>query len=125
MKDKLCPSNFVLYAMKQYSNTLYTGIDEFREDILRIKYIKRLLLKYRNNGDLKERLILNHLIILQNVFGAEACTRILFYKLPKELHSYLKTFLNYLQYLPHEIPEVDLNKINIDHRIAKILAKIK
>lgn len=125
MKEKLCPSNFVLYAMKQYSNSLYTGIDEFREDILRVKYIKRLLLKYRNNGDLKERLILNHLIILQNVFGAEACTRILFYKLPRDLHSYLKTFLEYLQYLPLEIPEVDLHKINTDHKIAKILQRIK
>lgn len=125
MKDKLSPTNFVLYAMKMYSNPLCTGIDEFREDILRIKYIKRLFLKYKNNGDLKDRLILNHLIILQNVFGAEACARILFYKLPKELHSYLKTFLEYLQYLPHEIPEVDLNKINTDHRIVKILQRIK
>jgi len=125
MREQLCPSNFVMFAMKSYSNPLYTGIDEFREDILRIKYIKRLFLKYKNNGDLKERLILNHLIILQNVFGAEATTRILFYKLPRELHSYLKTFLDFLQYLPDEIPEVDLSKINIDHRIAKILQRLK
>jgi hypothetical protein len=125
MKDKLCPSNFVLYAMKMYSNPLCTGIDEFKEDIMRVKYIKRLLLKYRNNGELRERLILNHLIILQNVFGAEACTRILFYKLPKELHSYLKAFLEYLQYLPVDIPEIDLSKINTDHRILKILQRIK
>jgi hypothetical protein len=125
MKDKLSPNNFVLYAMKMYSNPLCTGIEEFKEDIMRIKYIKRLLLKYKNNGELKERLILNHLIILQNVFGAEACTRILFYKLPKELHSYLKTFLDYLQYLPLEIPEIDLSKINVDHRISKALQRIK
>jgi hypothetical protein len=125
MKDKLCPSNFVLYAMKMYSNPLCTGIEEFKEDIMRVKYIKRLLLKYRNNGELRERLILNHLIILQNVFGAEACTRILFYKLPKELHSHLKAFLEYLQYLPVEIPEIDLSKINTDHRILKILQRIK
>jgi len=125
MKDRLCPNNFVLYAMKMYSNPLCTGIEEFKEDICRIKYIKRLLLKYRKNGDLKDRLILNHLIILQNVFGAEGCTRILFYKLPKELHSYLKTFLEYLQYLPHEIPEVDLKNINLDHRIQKTLQRIK
>jgi hypothetical protein len=125
MKDKLSPNNFVLYAMKMYSNPLCTGIEEFKEDIMRIKYIKRLLLKYKNNGELKERLILNHLIILQNVFGAEACTRILFYKLPKELHSYLKTFLEYLQYLPLEIPEIDLSKINVDHRISKALQRIK
>jgi len=62
MKDKLSPNNFVLYAMKMYSNPLCTGIDEFKEDIMRVKYIKRLLLKYKNNGELRERLILNHLI---------------------------------------------------------------
>jgi hypothetical protein len=111
--------------MKMYSNPLCTGIDEFKEDIMRVKYIKRLLLKYKNNGELRERLILNHLIILQNVFGAEACTRILFYKLPKELHSYLKTFLEYLQYLPMEIPELDLSRVNTDHRILKALQRIK
>ena len=125
MKEKLCTNNFVMYAMKMYSNTFCTGIDEFKEDILRVKYIKRLLLKYKKNNDLKERLILNHIIILQNVFGAEGCTRILFYKIPKELHSYLKAFLEYLQYLPYEIPEVDLNSINSDHRIIKLLQRIR
>ena len=125
MKEKLCTNNFVMYAMKMYSNPLCTGIDEFKEDILRVKYIKRLLLKYKKNNDLKERLILNHIIILQNVFGAEGCTRILFYKIPKELHSYLKAFLEYLQYIPYEIPEVDLNSINSDHRIIKLLQRIR
>lgn len=125
MKEKLNPSNFVLYAMKMYSNPLCTGIDEFKEDISRIKYIKRLLLKYKKTGDLKDRLIINHIIILQNVFGAEACTRILFYKLPKDLFPMLKSFLEYLQYLPFDIPEIDLNTINSDHRINKILQRIK
>jgi len=125
MKERLCPNNFVMYAMKMYSNSSCTGIDEFKEDICRIKYVKRLLLKYKKYGELKERLVLNHLIILQNVFGAEACTRILFYKLPRDLHSYLKTFLEYLQYLPPCIPEVDLKKINNDHRIEKLLQRIK
>lgn len=125
MKDRLNPNNFVLYAMKMYSNPLCTGIDEFKEDISRIKYIKRLLLKYKKTGDLKERLVINHIIILQNVFGAEACARILFYKLPKDLHPMLKSFLEYLHYLPYEIPEVDLQSINADHRITKILQRIK
>ncbi len=111
--------------MKMYSNPLCTGMEEFKEDILRIKYIKRLLLKYKKNHSLKERLILNHIIILQNVFGAEACTRILFYKINKDLHSYLKSFLEYLEYLPSNIPEVDLNAINSDHRILMILEKLK
>jgi hypothetical protein len=125
MKEKLSPNNFVLYAMKMYSNPVCSGIEEFKEDISRVKYIKRLLLKFKKNNELRERLILNHLIILQNVFGAEACSRILFYKLPRELHSYLKTFLLYLNYLPASIPEVELSKINIDHRINKILLRVK
>lgn len=125
MKERLNQNNFMMFAMKMYSNPLYTGIDEFREDMHRIKYIKRLLLRYKKNHSLKERLILNHIIILQNVFGAEGCTRILFYKLGKELHPALKAFLEYLQYLPYSIPEVNLNEIESDHRVLKILSKIK
>lgn len=122
--QRLDRDNFILYAMKMYSSTS-SGIDDFYEDINRIKYVKRLLLKYKKNNDLKERLILNHIIILQNVFGAEACSRILFFKINKELHSYLKSFLNYLQYLPNYIPEIDIDKINTDHRIDKILRELK
>lgn len=125
MKEKLCHNNFIMYAMKMYSNPNCTGIEEFKEDLLRIKYIKRLLLKYKKKHDLKDRLILNHIIILQNVFGAEACARILFYKINKDLHSYLKSFLEYLEYLPESIPEVDLHKINSDHRILILLEKLK
>ncbi len=125
MKEKLCHNNFMLYAMKMYNNPVYTGAEEFREDMLRVKYIKRLLVKYKKRNDLKERLILNHLIILQNVFGAEACTRILFYRINKELHSYLKAFLQYLEYLPISIPEIDLGTINSDHRILILLGKLK
>lgn len=125
MKEKLNPNNFTMFAMKIYSNPLYTGIDEFKEDMYRIKYVKRLLLRYKKNHSLKERLILNHIIILQNVFGAEGCTRILFYKLNKELHPALKAFLEYLQYLPYSIPEVDLNEIQSDKIVLKILSKIK
>lgn len=125
MRDKLNQNNFMLFAMKMYSNPLCTGIEEFKEDMHRIKYIKRLLLKYKKNNKLKDRLILNHIIILQNVFGAEACSRILFYKLSKELHPSLKTFLNYLQYLPPAIPEVNLPEIELDQKILKVLSRIK
>ena len=125
MKEKLSPHNFVMYAMKMYTNPHCSGIEEFKEDLSRIKYIKRLLIKYKKYGDLKERLILNHIIILQNVFGVEGCVRILFYKLSKELHSYLKAFLEYLQYLPYEIPEADIIGIHSDHRIMKTLQRIK
>lgn len=122
---KLNSDNFILYAMKMYTSTSCTGLQEFYEDMNRIKYIKRLLIKYKKNHDLKERLILNHIIILQNVFGAEACTRILFFKIHKDFHSYLKSFLEYLQYLPKYIPEVDLEIINTDYRIDRILRELK
>lgn len=122
--QRLDRDNFILYAMKMYDGPT-SGLEDFYEDINRIKYIKRLLLKYKKNNDLKERLILNHIIILQNVFGAEACSRILFYKLSKDLHSYLKSFLEYLQYLPKHIPEAEIDTINTDHRIDKILRELK
>jgi hypothetical protein len=125
MKERLNSNNFVIYAMKMYSNPNCTGIEEFKEDICRVKYIKRLLIKYKKYGDLKERLILNHIIILQNVFGVEGCVRILFYKLNKDLHSYLKAFLEHLQYLPYEIPEADIHGIHADHRIVKLLQRVK
>jgi len=122
--QRLDRDNFILYAMKMYSGTS-SGLEDFYEDMNRIKYIKRLLIKYKKNNDLKERLILNHIIILQNVFGAEACTRILFFRLHKDLHSYLKSFLEYLQYIPKYVPEIDVNTINTDHRIDKILKDLK
>lgn len=125
MKAPLTSDNFLLFASKMYSNPSSTGIDEFYEDLSKIKYIKRLLLRFKNGGELKERLILNHIIILQNVFGAEACTRILFYKLSKDLHPMVKSFLKYLNYLPISIPELDLLKVQTDHRIDYILSKIK
>ena len=112
-----------MYAIKKYTNPQCTNIDEFNEDLNRIKYIKRLLGRYNTKGNLKERLILNHIIIMNNVFGTHACSRILFYKLEPKFHSYLKTFLHFLNYLPTIIPEADLNKIPLDHKIQKTLEK--
>ena len=80
-----------------------------------------LLIRFKRTGDLKERLLLNHIIILQNIFGAEVCTKILFYKIPKDLHSMLKSFLVYLDYISIITPEEDISKIQTDHRIDKIL----
>lgn len=125
MKNSLTSDNFLLFASKMYSNPNSTGIEEFYEDLSKIKYIKRLLIRFKNGGELKERLILNHIIILQNVFGAEACARILFFKLSKDLHPMLKSFLKFLNYLPNVIPEAELNKIQTDHRIDHILSKVK
>lgn len=117
--------NFMLYAMQAYDNPLCKGIHEFNEDLTRVKYIKRLLNRYDKKKVLKERLILNHIILLNNVFGNEACCRILFFKVTPKLHPYLKSFLDYLQILPRTIPEVDLNKLMSDHRITTILNGLK
>ena len=117
-------SNFVMYAMKNYENPTCTGIDEFYEDLNRVKYIKRLFRKYEKNGVLRERLILNHLIILGNVFGPLTCSRIMFYKTESEMHSYLKTFLVYLNYLPKEIEDVDLDKIPLEQGMIEKLRSL-
>lgn len=109
--------------MKVYDNPQCKGIEEFHEDLDRVKYLKRLFKKYLNSGVLRERLILNHLIILHNVLGPIS-VRLLFFKLEKEIHSPLKTFMIYLNYLPENIPEVDLVDIPIDQKIAETLREI-
>lgn len=116
---------FLLYAMKAYDNPMCKGIQEFNDDLTRVKYVKRLLNRYDKKKVLKERLILNHIILLNNVFGNEACSRILFFKVCPKLHPYLKSFLEYLQILPKIIPEADLNKIVADHRVTQILNSLK
>ena len=117
----------MLYLMKNYDNPQCEGIEEFNEDINRVKYIKRLLGRVDNKRILKERLILNHIIILGNVFGPAATCRILFYKIEDRLHPYLKSFLLFLNYLPEieeEVPEVELKNIPVDFRVVKKLKEI-
>ena len=112
--------------MKNYSNPLCTGLEEFQEDMLRIKYIKRLLFRFKKTGNLKTRLVLNHIIILQNMFGVEPTVRILLFKVPPELHSCLKSFFEYLNYIPPlGIPELNLNDIQIDEVVLNNLNRIK
>ena len=125
MFDKLTKKNFEMYSMKMYINPHCEDIEEFYEDMNRIKYIKRLLGRYHNKGLLRERLVLNHIIILNNLFGSEACCRILFFKIENKFHLYLKYFLQYLKYLPKEIPEVELDEIPMDHKIIKLLEELK
>ena len=122
--SKLNNNNFILYVSKYYDNPQCDSMDEFNEDLNRIKYIKRLLRKYIKTGILRERLILNHLIILQNVFGPTVTSRILFFKVDEELYSELKTFLVYLKYLPESIPEANLEEIPLDNKIITVLRKI-
>ena len=122
--DSLNEDNFLMFAMKMYDNPQFTGMDEFYEDLNRIKYIKRLLRRYEKSGELRERLILNHIIILANVFSPEFCSKMLFYKLEEDLYPFLKTFLVYLEYLPEEIDEIDLSIIPLDREIVQTLREI-
>lgn len=89
----------MLYAMGNYTNPDCMGMTEFNDDVSKIKYVKRLLKKYRRTGKIRPILLLNHLMILGNVFGREAASRMLFYKLESDIHPPLKTVLLYLNYI--------------------------
>ena len=104
--DDLNEGNFLMYAMKEYVNPQCLDIREFYDDLKKIKYLKRLFNQYKNDNTLKERLIFNHLIVFYNMFGTEAATRILFYKIEKEYWPILKTFLLYLNYMPEKIKSI-------------------
>ena len=106
--DKLDDSNFMLYAAKFYDNPGCLDLLEFHDDLNRIKYIKRLFRRYAETSELKERLILNHLIILYNVFEAGPLTRMLAYKLYDYL-EYLKPFLMLLNFWPERIENIGLD----------------
>lgn len=111
MFENLSDDNFLLYAMKAYDKP-NAIVSEFEEDLKRIKYIKRLIKRYRVTGELKERLILNHIIILSNVFGVEATVKMLFFKLEDSDYSILKTFLLFLNFMPRHINGVKGRYIN-------------
>lgn len=123
--EVLTNENYIMYAMKHYTNPSCIGIEEFYEDMNRLKYLKKLFQTYLNTGNLKERLILNHIIILQNVLGVECANRLLFFKLPVSMHSILKTFLVFLNTLPRtKIPEADVIVIPLDNEATRILRNI-
>ena len=125
MTVRLTEQNFTMMALKTYENPACHSMEEFQEDLHRIKYIKRLFSKYQKTGDLRERLILNHIIVLNNLFGTFFCVRMLFFNVNPDHHSYLKAFLSYLKYLPKEIPELNLNYVNTDSKITKILETLQ
>lgn len=99
---ELTKDNFELYASKQYQKNKWSTTDDFKEDLLRFKYINRLIKRYYRDDDLKERLILNHIIILGNAFGPVATAEMLMLKTDICLRSISKTFLVYLHYLPND-----------------------
>jgi hypothetical protein len=128
MFENLNDENFLLFAAKYYENPSCVGMEEFKEDLNRIKYIKRLFNKYEINANLKERLILNHIIVLYNVFHPDATTRLLCYRLYDYIH-YLKPFLIYLNYWPDIIKGIDGkdivgSDISMDQHIISKLRKI-
>ena len=119
MFEKITKENWFLFAMKHYENPKPDGELEIYDDMKRFKYIKRLFRKYKSKKILKERLIVNHLIVLQNVFGTEATVTLLLYKIEREYHSLLKTFLTYLNY----IDDKDLKHIKTNKKVLGILNK--
>ena len=123
-KRHLTEENFLSFCQENYFNPECSGKNEFVDDLKRIKYIKRLIQKIHKNKTLKsirERLIINHIIVLKNVFGEECSSRILFFKLEPRLHSYLKSFLVFLEFSVKNIPEADYLKINTDPRVDRKL----
>ena len=129
MQFELTEDNFIMYAIKNYDNPSCVGMGEFLDDLKRFKYIKRLLRKHNVGKELKERLILNHIIVLGNLFGIEATTKMLFFKLEREFWPQIKAFLIFLNYMPLktivskgvEILETD---ILVDETVLENLKKI-
>lgn len=120
---ELSNDNFLLFAAKHYDNPSCLTLKEFHDDLKRIKYIKRLLKRYMNTGVISERLILNHIILMHNVFG-EAIVPILFFKIEKEFWSQLKTFLVFLNYLKEHVIIEGTNEENIPLDV-KIINKLR
>ena len=108
-----------IFALKHYDNR-GAGKEEFEDDLKRFKYIKRLFRKYDTSKEFKSRLIINHVIILSNVFGVDAATTLLFFKIDKEHWSILKTILIFLNYMPED----ELIDIEIDQNVMEELKRI-
>ena len=123
---KLTEENYQIYAMQHYDNQECNSVEDLYEDINRIKYVKRLFRRYVKKDELRERLIINHIVSLSNVFGVEPATRLLFFKIENELWPILKTFLVLLSYMPERLkdPEVISSDIPLDERIVNTLRKI-
>ena len=122
--DILSDEEFLIFSLRHYDNPQCESLEEFYEDLDRIKYLKRLL--NRLDGDLQQRnrLILNHIIILTNVFGMVPANRILFFRMEENYHKYLKTYLQYLNLLALSIPEVNIDSIQVDMELLKELERI-
>ena len=117
---ELTEKNLLLYAAKHYSNPTFSDIEDFHEDLKRFKYVKRLLNRYLETDDLSERLILNHLIVIFNMFGIEAALNILDLKLEEKHWPVVKPFLIFLKYIKND----QYTGITMDPTVVETLRKI-
>ena len=128
MITELTNENFLMYAIKHYDNPSCSGLKEFDDDLKRLRYIKRLLGRYKATGNIKERLIINHLVVLYNVFGIDAATNMLFFKIQERFWPQLKPFLVFLNYMPERIQHKGGRllgaDIALDANLVDILRKI-
>jgi hypothetical protein len=127
--DNLTSENVLLYATKAYDRPNCI-LSEFKEDMKRFNYLKRLFYRYRKDNEVRERLILNHLVVLSNVFGVEVTTRLLFFKMAKEDYPALKTYLLFLSYMPDTVKgikgqDIISSNIPLDMDVVFALRKIK
>jgi hypothetical protein len=125
MNQMLTEDNFLQYAMHHYDNSQCYSLEEFNDDLKRFLYLKKLFNRYKNECDLKENLILNHLVVIYNIFGDEA-TNMLFFKIDREYWDILVTFLVFLNRMPEELPQykLKLSHVKLDEYIIQILRKI-
>jgi len=120
MFKEITKDNWLLFAQQNYDNPTLEKEEEFYDDIKRFKYLKRLFRKYEVTKEIKIRLVLNHLVVLQNVFGAEVAITLLLYKVDNKYWSILKSCLNYLEYLyPHELNDIETDK-NIEEMLKEL-----
>ena len=120
MYEKITSDNVIMFAIKHYDNPQCEGELEFYDDMKRFKYIKRLLRKHKDTGVLKERLLLNHVIVLNNLFGAEACVTLLLFKIQREYWETLKSFLLFLNILRDD----ELQNVKENKKVLEILGKL-
>ena len=120
MYEKITPENVLMFAIRNYTNPHCEGEKEFEDDLKRFKYIKRLLRKHHDSGILKERLLLNHIIILNNLFGPEACVTLLLFKVQREYWETLKSFLLFLNILRED----ELKDVIESQEVLEILKEL-
>ena len=120
MYEKITSDNVIMFAIKHYDNPQCEGEREFHDDMKRFKYIKRLLRKHKDTGVIKERLLLNHIIVLNNLFGAEACVTLLLFKIQKEYWETLKSFLLFLNIIRGD----ELLQVMENEKVLEVLRKL-